>query len=381
MERVRRIPPHPLAILAITLASALAATACRSGDRVAETESKATSQPVRGTILSVALSDAGRDSAFEAQDIATGASRSIELPRGFELTEDVLALAPDLRRAAVLVSGEGGARLLVADLETGRVSSRVVPPAVSPQFSGPIWSADSRSLAFAVTSASPGLDCGADRITDLRLYVTGDDLSTLSERPALPATAITPGVSSRVVVSGWSPAGGTLLYQHERWDTPDCHQAPSRDLYLVDLSAPAPRQLAADHSFNTPAAWSPDGTRVVYGGRAEDETAVIISTASAQQTRVLQAITYDLWWTDAGLFAVAEFLESPFGPFLSKFNEQGRLERRLAAVGDWWPVSIADDGRIALANENRLRILSPSADVLFETRLSPEEMIVKVGLR
>jgi hypothetical protein len=156
------------------------------------------------------------------------------------------ALSPDGKQMLFLSSrGLFSIDLYLSDVETGKVTRRVIATATSPHWSSlqfiasaGDWSADGQHFVFAaVTDATPELAF---------LDVASGKVEREIKFPKL----------GEIFSPSWSPDGRSIAFS--------ANVGGLTDLYLYDLKTSTLKQLTSDAYADLQPAWSPDGQRIAF---------------------------------------------------------------------------------------------------------------------
>ena len=232
-----------------------------------------------GRVLWPSISTDGKTIAFERNfgiwvaDSSTGQSHEVKINRRGVPTTPVpervrqtnsfedLALSPDGKKVAFIARGE----VFAASTADGGDAMRITNTAAIE--SQPVWSADSRSLAYV---------SARDTAQHLYLY----DIATTTE------TALTSG-SAVDLSPAFSPDGKSLLYLRDR-----------RELHVIDLATKADRVVSTgafgDAIDRPQPMWSPDGRWIALFAIGEKQfTNVSLAPVAADATpRVTQPVSF-----------------------------------------------------------------------------------------
>lgn len=217
------------------------------------------------------------------------------------------------------------------------VTGTSVPGGVRPRlFDDPAWSPDGRTIAFTADLSKPYGRGGFPKTDIYLVRADGSGLRRLTEH----------GSSGSPT---WSPDGRTIAYTRSR--------DSSTSLWTTTVSGESEQALseAVDGRFDSPGAWSPDGSQLVFsrgrlalpdeGGRFENTNAIYVIDADGSRLTKLADRGADPTWSPDGtriLFASDrdENGELSYGDSVAYANElyvmaaDGSNERRLTKTQD-----------------------------------------------
>jgi TolB protein len=149
------------------------------------------------------------------------------------------------------------------------------------------WSPDGKNIAFHASASGTGTPIKADigaATTDSDIFVANvDDLAVGVE----PLRNLTNSPHLIDDDGDWSPDGTRIVYTRHA-DSDDPRFSNSAELYLLAADGTgAPQRLTDNTEEERAAAWSPDGTRIVYscrigGGTADFEICVMNADGTGQ---------------------------------------------------------------------------------------------------
>lgn len=151
-----------------------------------------------------------------------------------------------------------------------------------------VWSPDGNRLAYIREGSAPGI------------YLT-DTAGTTGQQ-------VVAGTQFSDVV--WSPDGQNLLYGV---NLPDTWQ---RDLYVISASGGEPQRLTDGTRLVYSGTWSPDGTRIAYHARLDNQVDTYILNLTNHEVQRLTDDTFDegsIRWSPDGAYVayVSNRLASP----------------------------------------------------------------------
>lgn len=171
-----------------------------------------------------------------------------------------VAVSPDGSEVAFVREGRSGEALFVVSVHGGAVHRLVGAAEVGRGISGPTWSPDGTTIAFA------GGACTRSRAM---LYTIGADGTSLTA--IAPSPADTRGFASdrwTITPWGWSRDGAHVLYELDHWAPGDCALDANFEggsLSAVGATGGGSVRLLADTALSIgQAMWSPDGTTIAY---------------------------------------------------------------------------------------------------------------------
>jgi Tol biopolymer transport system component len=236
--------------------------------------------------------------------------------------------SPDSKRIAVVQpdparvdpeSGEAASRLVVVDVESGRVLGRAGPLWDPEALVGWTWSPDGRRIALVVPSPSRGLE--------LLLL----DPATAATRPAaenLPTRGVRQQgfgapLAEAAVGWDWSPDGRRLAVVQPDPQRRDESGRPLLHLDVVDaitgrawhLPGSLPTRNVGGSSLATAGAgwsWSPDGRRIAFlRARPAKPPELVVADVVGRRVRVAGPATAAVWSPDGRRLAVTIARPSP----------------------------------------------------------------------
>jgi len=169
---------------------------------------------------------------------------------------------------ALLVISEDHQQLWIIDSGTGEVVADLTTPDAPEPRGAPAWTPDASALA--VTAIQPGEDADiflVDPTTGESVVLIASDGN--DENPTI------------------APFGTVLAYSSDQGGT-------EFEIYVDDLDAGTSQQLIIDLERRVSPDWSPDGERIVFRGRAVDNSDIyVIDVASGEITRLTDDPEFD----------------------------------------------------------------------------------------
>ena len=266
------------------------------------------------------------------------------------------SLSPDGKWIAFLVGDKEKSSIDVLNLDSGEDKERFTISKGSGKFSTPVWSPDSKRIAYTGKLSGKGsriyitsIDDSPARLSDIEVTEVGDwsfdgesvvFSSTDGERTGIHVRN-PDGVNQRQMTCGkdyhaiWSPDSKKLAFISER--------DGNADVYVMDRDAMddlcsdkndsrlEAYQLTETDEKESDISWSPDGKRLVFVSERDGNKEIYIMEESGnKQTRLTynEIPDYDpIWSPDGGTIAFVSELDGDPDIFL--MNDKGENQTRV----------------------------------------------------
>ncbi len=178
--------------------------------------------------------------------------------------------SPDGRHLAFVANRGAGAQIWVADVESGEARQLTQAPHGAGE---PAWSPDGRRLVFVAAVDRPHSDLPIPLNTALNHKADGIGLLP-ARRNQLWIVTLEGGPAEQLTQSeydhsapAWSPDGSQIAFISNRGV--DAEFSLISDVWVMPVSAAAPRRVTAGTGPVRSFAWSPDGRYLAYLGHAQ----------------------------------------------------------------------------------------------------------------